>query len=434
MSPSIRRRHRCGSVVHLTSCLIAVTGPASAQTAALDDEVPPGATAPARVVAPTPATARIADADADEDGHEATTQRTTYPYRMPQNAAWVEPVFPIVGLFTRSLDTNIGYSRSLSRGLDLNLQAGIGIVDQYGSQYPTGGVSLGLTVFLTGSEPMNGLFVSPRVRFDAGLDTRRGGPADFLGAGIDVGYQYAVGGFFFAPVFGLGWDAVFPVGAFSSANPPYYATRLDLAGFRIGWTFDGARGSSGERGRGIRVYSHEAHGFDIARDHRPRTIAVWTWPAWMAIGPLFNRYNVGLGVTARVDERVQFVVEGTYEWGAMPNSVTFRQANYERIDGAIGVAFMLWSGGGLTGVFLEPELYGNLFLPGAVGGFVPAFAGGFGLDLGYAFQAGPIYIAPVVGVRLGATAVASPGALSSQQPTGFTPDVNFTILRMGVGF
>ncbi|MEI8259312.1 MAG: hypothetical protein WCJ30_26895, partial [Deltaproteobacteria bacterium] len=216
--------------------------------------------------------------------------------------------------------------------------------------------------------------------------------------------------------------------------PTSYASRLNLAGIRIGWTFDGARGSAGERERATRVYSHEQHGFDAARDRQTRSVAIWTWPAWMAIGPLFNRYNVGLGVTARIADRIQIVVEGTYEWGAMQNRVSFAQANYSRVDGAIGVAFMLWSGGGLSGLFLQPKLYGNVFVPGAVGGFVPAFAGGFGLDIGYAFQAGPLYIAPVFGVRLGATAVASPGALASQQPTGFTPDLNFTILRMGAAF
>ncbi len=419
----------------LAACAIAITAPALAQTAVLDDERPPGTPRSQRAVTRP-------DPDDDEDAPSRTAPRNAdapaaeviRPFQPPRNAAWIEPVFPIIGLFSATFITNVGISHSLSRGLDLVVQGGGGAQSQYGSSYAMGGLSIGLTVFLTGTEPMNGLFLSPKVSFNAAYDPRNGRPTDYFGAGIDLGFQYAVGGFYFAPVLGVGWDVGLPQGGTGTTNTPFYATRLNLAGFRIGWTFDGARGSEGERARALRMYAHESHGLDAASDRRPRSVAVWTWPLWMAIGPLFNRYNVGLGVTARVEDRIQIVVEGSYEWGALTNGVTNLQANYSRVDGAVGVAFMLYSSGGLGGLFLEPKIYGNLFVPGVVGGFVPAFAGGFGLDIGYAFTAGPFYIAPVFGVRLGATAVASPGTLNRQQPSGFTPDVNFTLLRMGVGF
>ena len=416
----------------------------------LDRERAPGPLTNTQRAAPVSRSASAAeDADDEEPPARAAasdrdpTLPPVRPFHVAQNAAWVEPIFPVVGLIpgVNYYNTNIGYSHSLTRGLDLNVQAGIGSIGQYtgsSTRFPTGGLSVGLTIFLTGSEPMNGLFIAPKIAFSAGYDGRLSVPTNYLGAGIDIGFQYAVGGFFIAPVLGVEMDAAFPgTASFPGAptNNPYYATRINLAGFRIGWTFDGQRGSIGEHTRAVRLYGHEAHGFDPARDHRPRSIAFWTWPAWMAIGPLFNRYNVGLGATVALADRIHVVVEGTYEWGAMRNTATFGQANYSRFDAAIGVALVLYpTGGGLGGLFLQPKLYGNALVPGSFGGFAPSFGGGVGLDIGWAFVFGPIYVAPVFGFRLGATAVSSPGVFNAQQPTGFTPDLNFTIMRMGLAF
>ncbi|MEI8259550.1 MAG: hypothetical protein WCJ30_28115, partial [Deltaproteobacteria bacterium] len=199
MRTTTRRHHPRGPAVLLAACALAASGPAFAQTAVLDDESPTIGRRPARtVVAPDPD---------DDPPPGAAPREVTRPFHAPQNAMWVEPVYTIAGAFTGSVVTGVGFSHSLSRGLDLVVQGGAGSMNQYGTRYAVGGLSLGLTLFLTGTEPMNGLFVSPKVSFSAGIG------ADYLGAGVDIGYQYAVGGFFFAPVIGIGWDAVFPQGS-----------------------------------------------------------------------------------------------------------------------------------------------------------------------------------------------------------------------------
>ena len=350
-------------------------------------------------------------------------------YQSPRNAGWFEPVWPVVGAFTRYYNTNIGYSRSLSRGLDFNATVGVGFYDQYGTIRPTGGLSLGLTVFVTGHEPMNGLFFAPKIAFSSLLDNRFGGNSTYFGPGLDVGYQYTHGGFFIASVIGVEWNV-----GFNASTSPFYATRINLAALRIGWTFDGASGSPGERRRTLRLASHEPRGFDLANDRRPRSVALWTVPVWMAIGPLFNRYNVGFGATVAVAERLQLVIEGSYEWGAISNNVTGRAANYGRVDAAVGAAIVLVPTGGLTGLFVQPKFYGSVWIPGAFGGLAPAVGAGFGLDIGYTFTAGPLYIAPVFGVRLGGIALSQPGVLAQQQPSGFYPELNFTVMRMGLAF
>jgi hypothetical protein len=372
--------------------------------------------------------ATVASEDDTPPRREPADAQPFHRYQAPRNAGWVEPVWPIVGLVSGYYQTNFGYSHSLSRGLDLNASFGFGSYNHWSGRHTTGGASVGLTVFVTGREAMNGLFFAPKLAFSVLYDSRTSGDAVYFGPGLDIGYQFTYGGFFIAPVVGVEWDAVFPL---TTSNPIAYATRINLAGFRIGWTFDGAVGSRGERQRALRLASHRDRGFDLARDHRPRTVAFWTTPVWMAIGPFFNRYNVDLGATVAIVDRLQLVIEGAWEWGALQNGVTFQQANYSRADVAIGTAIMLVRTGGLTGLFLQPKLYADVWIPGAVGGLAPAFGGGFGLDIGWAFQAGPLYIAPVIGFRLGGLAVAQPGVSERQQPTGFAPEFNAQVMRLG---
>jgi hypothetical protein len=366
----------------------------------------------------------------DSDRASESSQ-ALHRYQEPHNAGWFEPVWPIIGIFSGYYQTNFGYSHSLSRGLDVNVSFGVGSYNHWPGRHGTGGASVGLTLFLTGREAMNGLFIAPKIAFSVLYDSRTNGDAVFFGPGLDIGYQFTWGGFFLAPVVGVEWDAGFPL---AMNNPIFYASRINLAGFRMGWTFDGATGSPGERSRELRLASHRDRGLDFARDHRPRAVAFWTTPVWMAIGPFFNRYNVELGATVSLVDRLQLVIEGTWEWGSVRNGVTFQQADYSRGDVAIGTAIMLVRTGGLTGLFLEPKLYGNVWVPGSIGGLAPAFGAGFGLDIGWAFQAGPLYIAPVLGFRLGAVAIAQPGVISRQQPSGFWPEFNAQIVRMGFAF
>lgn len=346
-----------------------------------------------------------------------------------RHAIWTQPVLPVFGLLANWYNLNVGYSHSLSRGMDLVLEGGIGYLDRSsssGSGVVTAGASAGLALLLTGSRPLNGLYVLPKLQFGhiplASISSTSGSSAFTIGLGLDLGYQLTFGNFYLSPLLGLGYN--FLVLTSGTADRVAFAPGFNLALVRIGYAW-GASDTSNE--------NRHRPGLDWARDRRPRHVAVWILPAWLAIGPLLGRYNFGGGINVPLTDRVSAVIELGTEWGSENNvNMSFGRTNYTSFQSALGIAFALTGTNGLNGLFLQPKLQVATFYPAnSTGGLSPALTFSAGADIGYHITVGPVYFAPVIGIGVECTALASPDANPTQR-NGVRSFPNFTLLRMGI--
>jgi hypothetical protein len=207
-----------------------------------------------------------------------------------------------------------------------------------------------------------------------------------------------------------------------TTNPPIFGTGYNIASLRLGVVIDQPR-----------MPEHVGRsGFDLARDQRLRShIAFWVLPFWWAIGPLFVRSDVSLGATIPFHPRKQAVLEAGAEFGnrTSPNSGT--RFNHTMLHASMGVAFLFANRGPLRGFFIEPKVYASDYVPDSRGDIAGEITAGLELDIGYQYTAGPLYLAPVIGLGAGYTTVL--GGTPAQQ-SHVVPLYNLSVLRIGVAF
>lgn len=185
--------------------------------------------------------------------------------------------------------------------------------------------------------------------------------------------------------------------------------------------------------------------FDLARDARPRTRALWLLPAWItAIGPLLNHYGFGLGANLPLTRSIELSVALGIDLGSyVPGGGTFGpRVNYTAYTANVGVAFFLYRPRPLNGFFLQPTLFAAGYTSQANAGNGPGVNVGAALELGYQLTAGPVYFTPVVGFGLG-VGVGTERAERADRTVGWNyfapgvgpfPAANIAALRLGLAF
>ncbi len=151
-------------------------------------------------------------------------------------AVWTQPFLTLVGAINAATDryaqdayahANLGIDVAITRAVAFSTSLALSVPTAHGSGWGFAHVG-GVSIFLTGDRPLNGLFISPHWHVElSSLGSRSGGGIVF-GPGFDVGFQATLGAFFIAPVFGitLGLSAPFSIG---------YAPIVNLNLLRIGF-------------------------------------------------------------------------------------------------------------------------------------------------------------------------------------------------------
>ena len=368
-------------------------------------------------------------------------------YRPARVALWTAPAPMLFGLFAQLYSVTIGANISLARGLDLVVRGGLGIYQPRNAPAPyfaVGGGSVGLSIFLTGTERMNGVFVTPRVGLSYGYDGSSQLTAPIVLWGLEAGYQIARDGVFVALLLGVsnGFrfnDLSIPTNA--GRQSLEYQSVFDIEILRLGFTL-GDAGRRNDRQAALPGLRTADQGWDPVRDRAGRAGALWLNPLSMLMGPVVGAYySVSGGAMLAMNRWMAAVVEGSYSRSRFPgppgSAGPPAVGNHADFDLGLGVAFFFSSRRPLNGGFVQPIIHGRYTTGSPQGSVNDAFAFGIGADVGYSITVGPVYIAPVIGFGYDfVEPMARGGAAVSTiaQERGVVPQLHLAIVRLGWAF